>query len=92
MCCDVVETKNALAFLGALILYLPLDTRRRCRSLATDGRILYVNPAYVLSLSFAETQFMLAHEALHCALGHFLRVLQAQRGAAVGHRVSHGLF
>lgn len=60
-------------FLGALILYLPLDARRRCRSLATDGRTLYFNPAYVLSLTFPETQFMLAHEALHCALGHFAR-------------------
>lgn len=60
-------------FLGALILFLPLDARRRCRSLATDGRTLYFNPAYVLSLAFAETQFMLAHQALHCALGHFTR-------------------
>ena len=60
-------------FLGALILYLPLDARRRCRSLATDGRTLYFNPAHVLSLTFPETQFMLAHEALHCALGHFAR-------------------
>ena len=60
-------------FLGALILYLPLDARRRCRSLATNGRTLYFNPAYVLSLTFPETQFMLAHEALHCALGHFAR-------------------
>ena len=60
-------------FLGALILYLPLDARGRCRSLATDGRTLYFNPAYVLSLAFSETQFMLAHEALHCALGHFAR-------------------
>src|SRR3990172_3004803 len=60
-------------FLGALILYLPLDARGRCRSLATDARTLYFNPAYVLSLTFPETQFMLAHEALHCALGHFAR-------------------
>ena len=60
-------------FLGALVLYLPLDARRRCRSLATDGRALYFNPAYVLSLTFPETRFMLAHEALHCALGHFAR-------------------
>lgn len=60
-------------FLGALILYLPLAARSRCRSLATDGRTLYFNPAFVLSLTFPETQFMLAHEALHCALGHFVR-------------------
>ena len=60
-------------FLGALILYLPLHVRRRCRSLATDARTLYFNPAYVLSLAFSEVRFMLAHQALHCALGHFAR-------------------
>src|SRR3990170_2972105 len=60
-------------FLGALILSLPLQARGRCRSLATDARSLYFNPAYVLSLAFAEVQFMLAHQALHCALGHFTR-------------------
>ncbi|OGA20070.1 MAG: hypothetical protein A3H32_02220 [Betaproteobacteria bacterium RIFCSPLOWO2_02_FULL_63_19] len=60
-------------FLGALILYLPLDGRAGCRTFATDARALYFNPAHVLSLGFSETQFMLAHEALHCALGHFAR-------------------
>jgi len=60
-------------FLGALILYLPLNGRGACRSIATDARTLYFNPAYVLALSFSDTQFMLAHEALHCALGHFAR-------------------
>lgn len=60
-------------FVGALILYLPLLADARCRSIATDGRRLYFDPAHVLSLGFAETQFMLAHQALHCALGHFAR-------------------
>ena len=60
-------------FVGALILYLPLLADARCRSIATDGRALYFDPAHVLSLGFAETQFMLAHQALHCALGHFAR-------------------
>lgn len=60
-------------FLGALVLYLPLLAHSRCRSLATDGRTLYFSPAHVLSLAFSEVQFMLAHQALHCALGHFNR-------------------
>jgi predicted metal-dependent peptidase len=60
-------------FLGALILYLPLQAAGRCRTLATDGRTLYFNPAHVLSLGFREAQFMLAHATLHCALGHFAR-------------------
>ena len=68
-------------FLGALILYLPLEVTARCRSLATDGRNLYFNPAYVLSLTYREAQFMLAHVTLHCALGHF-----ARRGARLRRR------
>lgn len=69
------RTRLVLArpFLGALILYLPLDGRAACRTFATDARTLYFNPAHVLSLGFSETQFMLAHAALHCALGHFAR-------------------
>jgi predicted metal-dependent peptidase len=60
-------------FLGALILYLPLHAHSRCRSFATDARALYFNPAYVLSLAFPDVQFMLAHQVLHCALGHLIR-------------------
>jgi predicted metal-dependent peptidase len=33
----------------------------------------YFNPGFIDSLSFAETQFVLAHEALHCGLLHFDR-------------------
>lgn len=57
-------------FLGALVLHLDLVPSRRTRSLATDARAVYYNPDYVSDLDFAETQFALAHEALHCALGH----------------------
>lgn len=62
-------------FIGALVMYLPLveANARRCRTIATDARQLYFNPDYVAGLSLAETQFVLAHEALHCALAHFAR-------------------
>ncbi len=60
-------------FLGALALHLPLTASRRCRTVATDARAFYFNPEFVASLSFAETQFVLAHEAMHCALLHFDR-------------------
>lgn len=60
-------------FLGALVLHLPAVTSARVRSVATDGRAFHYNPAYIGALSFAETQFVLAHEALHCALGHLHR-------------------
>ena len=62
-------------FLGALVLRLPMIAADPawCRTTATDARAFYYNPAYIRALSLDHTQFMLAHEALHCALSHFLR-------------------
>jgi len=60
-------------FLGALVLRLPLKAATWCRTTATDAKTLYYNPRWIDSLSTAQTQFALAHEALHCALGHFAR-------------------
>ena len=60
-------------FLGALVLRLPLKAATWCRTTATDARAFYYNPHWIDSLSNAQVQFALAHEALHCALGHFAR-------------------
>jgi predicted metal-dependent peptidase len=61
-------------FLGALALRLPLKPAGAwCATTATDARALYYNPAWIASLAPAQLQFALAHEALHCALGHFAR-------------------
>ena len=85
------ETKLAAArtrlildkpFLGALVLRLPLIEASKdwCPTTATDARGFYYNAEYIDSLSLPQTQFMLAHEALHCALSHFHRR---------GHRIKH---
>jgi len=79
-----VETKLSAArtklildkpFLGALVLRLPLVAAdpKWCKTTATDARTLYYNEDYIDSLSLDQTQFALAHEALHCALSHFAR-------------------
>ncbi|MBI3523683.1 MAG: hypothetical protein HY066_04025 [Betaproteobacteria bacterium] len=70
-------------FLGALVLRLPLVEADAgwCRTSATDARALYYNPRWIEGLSSAQVQFALAHEALHCALGHF-----ARRGSRVRQR------
>lgn len=61
-------------FLGALVLRLPLVAAGTwCRTTGTDARKLYYNPQWIDTLTTAEVQFALAHEALHCALGHFAR-------------------
>jgi predicted metal-dependent peptidase len=81
---DRIETKLAAArtrlildkpFLGALVLRLPMQAARPdwCPTTATDARAFFYNPEYIASLSMEQTQFMLAHEALHCALSHFAR-------------------
>jgi predicted metal-dependent peptidase len=79
-----IDTKLAAArtrlildkpFLGALVLRLPMRAAHAdwCPTTATDARAFYYNPAYIDALTLDETQFMLAHEALHCALSHFAR-------------------
>lgn len=62
-------------FLGALVLRLPMKAAdpNWCQTTATDARAFYYNASYIDSLSLEQTQFMLAHEALHCALSHFAR-------------------
>lgn len=86
-----IETKLSAArtrlildtpFLGALVLRLPLQAAdpNWCPTTATDARAFYYNPDYIRDLSPSETQFVLAHEALHCALSHFARR---------GHRLIH---
>ena len=68
-------------FLGALVLRLPMVAAdpKWCQTTATDARTFYYNPRYIQALSVAETQFVLAHEALHCALSHFARRLHRNK-------------
>jgi predicted metal-dependent peptidase len=42
-------------------------------TMATNGKAIYYNPAFVDSLTAEELQGVLAHEVLHCALGHHCR-------------------
>jgi predicted metal-dependent peptidase len=88
---SALETKLAAArtrlilekpFLGALVMHLPLKASdpKWCETTATDARAFYYNPAYIARLTLEQTQFALAHEAMHCALSHFNRR---------GHRIRH---
>ena len=81
---DDIETKLAAArtrliidkpFLGALVLRLPMEMADAswCKTTATDAKTFYYNPDYIAELTAEQTQFLLAHEALHCALSHFAR-------------------
>lgn len=44
-----------------------------CRTMATDGYYIYINTQFCETLSEEETAFVLAHEVLHCVLGHIDR-------------------
>jgi len=41
--------------------------------MATDGYFIFVNPDFTSTLDDKELQFCIAHEMLHCLLGHFDR-------------------
>ena len=60
-------------FIGVLLLHLPFEAAGWCETVATDARRIYYNLDYIRRLDAREIQFVLAHQALHCALGHFAR-------------------
>ena len=63
-------------FFGVLALQLDLveeSDPAKVDTMATDGRRLFYNPAYVEGLSIAEVQGVIAHEVLHVAALHFAR-------------------
>ena len=62
-------------FLGALVLRLPMIRANQswCETTFSNGKSFYYNKHYIDALSPEQTQFALAHEALHCALSHFAR-------------------
>jgi predicted metal-dependent peptidase len=87
---ELIETKLAAArtrlildkpFLGSLVMHLPLKAAdpKWCETTATDAKHFYYNPGYIGRLTLEQTQFALAHEAMHCALSHFARRNHRQR-------------
>jgi predicted metal-dependent peptidase len=59
-------------FFGTLCLRLKLMPGPR-PTLATDGTRIVYNPSFIESLTPAELEGCIAHEVLHCALGHHCR-------------------
>jgi len=60
-------------FLGELALGLEPVVDEARERFATDGRRVFVPAGAALAAPPAELQFLLAHQVLHCALGHFAR-------------------
>ncbi len=59
-------------FFGTLCVRLK-PVRGPVPTMATNGRLIVYNPEFVEGLTAAELEAVLAHEALHCALGHHCR-------------------
>lgn len=63
-------------YLASAAARLPLidgSSLEWCGTLATDGYNIFMNPTFVASLSEEETIGVLAHEIMHCVLGHIDR-------------------
>ena len=63
-------------YLATAVARLPLvdaTDREWCATFATDGFAIYFNRAFVLTLSAAELMFVMAHELIHCIVGHLDR-------------------
>jgi predicted metal-dependent peptidase len=78
-------------FIGVLLLHLPFEAASWCETVATDARRIYYSPDYIRRLDARHIQFVLAHQALHCALGHFARRghrLRERWDAACDHAVN----
>src|SRR6185312_7259871 len=73
-------------FFGALCLRLKLEAAADIPTMATDGQRILFSPEFVLALSPEELEGTLAHEVMHCALGHHCR--RGERDAALWNRAA----
>jgi predicted metal-dependent peptidase len=60
-------------FFGSLALHLKIKAEESIGTFATNGTDLIYAPSFASTLSDKENTYVLAHEVLHCALGHLWR-------------------
>jgi len=60
-------------FFGRLALYLEFVEEPECKTLAVDGKHIYYNPDFVLTLSRELTKSAIVHEVMHCVFQHMSR-------------------
>jgi len=61
-------------FFGTLALRLKLIADESVETAAVDGVSLFYAPSFVLKLTHAQRMGLIAHEVMHCALGHPMRL------------------
>lgn len=68
--CELIKRQP---FFGVLSLYLELQGSDSIEAMATDGKRLYYNSAWVLNEGDEILKSVVAHEVLHCAFLHMTR-------------------
>jgi predicted metal-dependent peptidase len=66
--------KPEWAFFGQLGLRLKLRARDTISTLCVDGRTLSYNPDFIMKMPFDHLVGVVAHEIMHCAAGHPMRL------------------
>lgn len=74
----------AVIFYGTLACNLSDVLDPTTDTAATNGRVIKWNPDFVARLSDEEVRFVLLHEVLHCAHGHFWRLPLNEDGNVAG--------
>ena len=60
-------------FFAALVLSLKMQADDTCETAWVNGRSLGYNPTFIESLTHEKVTALLAHEVMHCAMGHPFR-------------------
>lgn len=71
---SVLQVRRECAFFGALMLFAKIIPSKSIETAATNGKTIFINEEYLLSLSSSEQNALLLHEVLHMALLHCTRV------------------
>lgn len=66
----VMRVRQKAPFFAVLLLFARIEASVRIPTAATDGRRILFNPDFFASLKEGETEAVLLHEVLHCALLH----------------------
>lgn len=69
----ILGLRMSSPFFAGLLLFADLQPRKGLGTAATDGSKIYYDPAYLATLTVKQTQGLLMHEVLHCALQHVPR-------------------
>ena len=70
---SILRITERSAFFATLALYARLEASEQVPTAATDGKTIFVNPAFMNKLTTPEQDGVLLHEVLHAALLHVTR-------------------